>query len=235
MKLLFNLIIYFTFMANNFVQAQKVSFREADSLFAEQQYTDAFKGYETQFRKGWASPGMLLKMAFIKEGLNDEVAAIYYLYQHYQLTYDRSSLQKARKLAEDQQLTGYAYSDRGYLLHLLKKYQKYLLLGLLVLLCLSTWYIYHSRKAAPLPWPAFVFQLVFSFLLVAVANNLWFNNRAIIQSASVLMSQPSAAAEPLATVEPGHLVEVIDERAAWVLIRWDSGRAYIRKQHIETI
>ena len=58
----------------------------ADSLFEARKYTESFKIYQEIHGQNQGSPSMLLKMAFIKEGLDDYPAALYYLNQYYLFT-----------------------------------------------------------------------------------------------------------------------------------------------------
>jgi uncharacterized protein YgiM (DUF1202 family) len=58
---------------------------KADSLFEQKKYTESFDLYEQILdEEQLASPKMLLKMAFIKEGLGDYSRALYFLNVYYQ-------------------------------------------------------------------------------------------------------------------------------------------------------
>jgi len=55
----------------------------ADSLYATKQYTQAFERYEVLFAGGRYSPAMLLKMAYIQEGLGHLGESLYYINLYY--------------------------------------------------------------------------------------------------------------------------------------------------------
>ena len=54
---------------------------------------------------------MLLKIAYIKEGLGDITSAQYYLNEYYLATSNEQALQKMEDLAEANDLKGYQHND----------------------------------------------------------------------------------------------------------------------------
>ena len=52
---------------------------KADSLFQEKKYMEALTQYDSVFNAGFYTESMLLKMAYINEGLGRNEDAIYYL------------------------------------------------------------------------------------------------------------------------------------------------------------
>ena len=93
----------------------------ADSLFIKQKYTEAFAIYNEVFKSGKVSESMLVKMSFIKEGLGDNVQALYFLDQYYNLTADKSVLLKMQELADENDLNGYSVGDKEFFLNFAKK------------------------------------------------------------------------------------------------------------------
>src|SRR5688500_9317335 len=82
--------------------------QKADSLFAQHQYTEAFKIYQQLLhRQEKYSPQMLLKMAFIQEGLKNYTQALYFLHLYHTKYPSRLALRKIEELARAHKLTGY--------------------------------------------------------------------------------------------------------------------------------
>jgi hypothetical protein len=62
--------------------------QRADSLFEQREYTEAFSLYNTLLATDRVcSPAMLMKMAYIQEGLGDYSEALYYLNQYFLITH----------------------------------------------------------------------------------------------------------------------------------------------------
>ena len=59
------------------LNAQNSLLNTADSLFSQQKYTEALNLYEEIYTSGRASSAMLLKMAFIQDGLNNYADALF--------------------------------------------------------------------------------------------------------------------------------------------------------------
>ena len=79
---------------------------------------------------------MLLKMAFIKEGLGDYTNALYYLNLYYLKTYNKRVLKKMENLAEQNKLSGYNYDDVEFFLNIYHKFQFQIDLLILTLILL---------------------------------------------------------------------------------------------------
>src|SRR5688572_27638649 len=79
----------------------------ADSLFSNHQYTQAFDYYQQILHQDEQySPQMLLKMAFIQEGLRNYTQAIYFLHLYHAKHPSRAALRKIEELARSHKLTG---------------------------------------------------------------------------------------------------------------------------------
>jgi hypothetical protein len=227
------LIFWLAVSASGSALAQSLS--TADSLFTQRKYTEAFQQYERLHQQGQVTPAMLLKMAYIKEGLSDFAGALYYLNLHARLTADEETMAKMRRLAERHQLKGYAYNDQEYLVRLLKKYRDEIQWGLLgccfILSVVIFWESHKGRKPA--------ISLFFNLLFLAgllVLNNGWTDTqKAIIMSDTTLMTAASAAAEPLEAVRKGHKVQVLQRGDVWTKVRWEGKEAYVRNAKVVII
>ncbi|MEM9824915.1 MAG: hypothetical protein AAF985_27775, partial [Bacteroidota bacterium] len=99
----------------------------------EAKYTEALERYEEILNEGTASPAMLLKMAYIEDGLENFASSLFYLNAYFQKTGDRATLTKIEELAANNKLVGYNYSDIDIFFIFFKKYRHQIVLILLLL------------------------------------------------------------------------------------------------------
>lgn len=236
MKSIFERIILTIFLiATSFVllAAQNDDLTAADSLFAQKKYTEAFKQYEQIFDKGLASPAMLMKMAFIKEGLGSYTEALYYLNLYYQQTSDKSAARKMRELAETHDLYGYEYSDLKFIVGFVRKYASEIIAGLLVFSAFLLAYGYRKHRKGEKPVISVALQVVTLTLVLIISNELFKRDTAIIsRENSLLMTGPSAGAEPIDYIQKGNKVFVLEQDALWSKIKWGNDVAYIRTKNL---
>jgi len=83
-----------------FSQPESDVLNKADSLFTAHKFTQSFELFDSIYRHKKASPAMLLKMAYIKEGLGDFTLAQYYLNEYYLATNNDLALTKMEKLSK---------------------------------------------------------------------------------------------------------------------------------------
>src|SRR5690606_17154239 len=112
--------------------AQTSSYRlyTADSLFRNRQFTQSLQHYESVLANGEYTPAMLLRMAYINEGLDRPGKTLYYLSMYYQATGDRAALRKMEELARKYNLTGYTVTDADRLLSWYLESRDYISIGL---------------------------------------------------------------------------------------------------------
>lgn len=200
---------------------------QADSLFQEQKYTEAFEVYNDIFLAGKITESMLVKMAFIKEGLGNNVQALYYLDQYYTLTSDKSVLLKMQELATENRLNGYQVEDKDFFLNFLNLYWLEIQLALLAVSIFLLVFTYRTKKQKRMPLGIPILQVIILVAFLALSNNWVQQGTAIIQSPTLLMSGPSAGAEPVGWVNEGHKVKVMDQSDVWTKIQWENEEAYI--------
>jgi hypothetical protein len=210
----------------------------ADSLFAQKKYTQSFEIYDEIYRShNKVSSAMLLKMAFVKEGLGDYSNALYYLNLYYLKTYDKKVLKKMESLAEKHKLSGYDYDDAVFFLNIYYKYQIQidLFISSLVLLLFAI-LIFQKQKKKTIPSrPAYAF-VVLLILLLLVNNFGRERKKAIISSPQVyLMDGPSPGANVIDVVSGGHRVNIIGKKDVWVKITWDHKKAYVKEFNLKPI
>lgn len=232
----FIFLLFFTFISQADLIAQNRVLSYADSLFTSEKYLEAFKDYENIYKQGLASPSMLMKMAYIKEGLGDYAEALYYLNVYYRVTSDKDALSKMRQIADDHNLSGYEYSDFKFFLNTVRKFENEIILSLIVFSAFLLAYIFKQKKKGERPVTATFLQFVTVCLMAVLVNGLVYEKSAIIANdQSLLMTGPSAAAEPLDYIGKGHKVEVVNVDAVWSKIKWEDSEAYIRNKNIKVI
>lgn len=213
--------------------SDQVTLNQADSLFEKKKYTEALQRYLSLYEAEKSSPAMMLRMAYIHEGLGKDVEAIYYLHQYYTQTADRAVLSKITELAEANDLSGYEYSDAEYLFNLLDRYRISILLALVAVMILSVVLIRRAKRHSGALIPPFVLQIVSLILLFIFTNRLFETNQGIISSQhTLLMNGPSAGATPLQALGKGNKVRVLDVDAVWTKVQWHDQVGFVRNNRI---
>lgn len=207
--------------------------QRGDSLFKAKQYTKAFAVYEQITSQAEAfSPSMLLKMAFVKEGLEEYPEALYYLSLLYRKTKDEEVRQQITRLAQEHELEGYDWDDRIFFLALLDriKFQMAALsLGVCAVLSgAAIWLNRPGKRKTGLLTAAVLLTLGF----LVIFNLDYRRDMGIIRRQALIMRAPSAAGGQLTTIDQGHKVEIIGQTDIWYQIRWAGQKGYIRADHI---
>lgn len=211
---------------------------QADSLFKLQKYTESFEIYEQLLdENNEASPQMLMKMAYIKEGLGDYSQALLYLNRYYLQTSDKRAQNKMEKLATEHSLNGYSLSDTTFIKGLVNKY--YVAFNLLVLgitLFLFGIVLYRKIKSGSNAKPYAVSAVVVLLIFFWVTNFELSEPQGIItENHAYLMTGPSAGADLVEVVQKGHRLKILDEEGIWVKVDWNGQEVYIRSKMIKRI
>ena len=205
----------------------------ADSLFKAKQFTQSYALYNSILTKGNYSPAMLLKMAYIQDGLNHPALCLYYLNLYHKATDDYQAVTKMEDIAAKHRLEGYQSSDSSQALILIQKNanQIMLILSTLVFLLFAV-VIYQKRKNFNLLLSG-VLLFLFCCLLMAVTNWTGKPNLAIIsQSSTYLMSGPSSGSSVIAIINEGHRVEVEGKKDVWLKIQWKDKDAFVKESSV---
>src|SRR6188768_765420 len=113
------ILIITAFLVINFSQLQAQPSAQitkaADSLFHARHYSQSFELYRAILDQHYYSPSMLLKMAYIQEGLGHLGRSLYYLNLYYQATDDKQALYKMEDIAEKNKLEGYTSTETSRL------------------------------------------------------------------------------------------------------------------------
>ena len=180
---------------------------------------------------------MLLKMAFIKEGLGDYTNALYFLNLYYLQTYNKRVLKKMENLAEQNQLAGYNYDDAEFFLNLYHQYQlqvDLLIFSLILLFFAYLVYLRRSSKSLSLT-PQIV--LISILVLLFVANNFGRERtKAIVTTSnSYLMKGPSPGSDVIQVLAKGHRVEIKGQNDVWTKISWNDYDGYVKTFNLKPI
>lgn len=217
------------------LSAQFERLDQADSLFASQKFTEALQAYEGLYSSGFSSASMLLRMAYIHDGLGNYPDALYYLDQYYLISADRLTVGKISELSENKDLKGYSYSDLDYFQALLQKNRLLLITLLGGISALLLVVIYRMTLAGQKPMvPAFL-QIVALLLMLVLVNFSVPSNGVIIYDGSLFRSGPSAGAEAMDIIQKGHKVQVLERGPVWTKIEWEGREGYIRNSRIRVI
>lgn len=229
--------VFLTFTTQGQLTAFEQELKYADSLFVTQKYTEAFQVYETLVHKHRVfSPQMLLKMAYVKEGIGDFPGALYYLSLYHKYSPQLDVLRRMEKIAKEHNYEGYNYGDRAVFQTLYARYRLPVTLGLLALSL--GWLIllaYRQRKQQSIRSAGF--GLIFFLVLVAG----WYNfptqeMRGVIQQDTVfLMEAPAAGSKIVTVLDKGHQLPVTDSEDIWYQVKWQGETAYLRRHTMLTI
>ncbi|MEY2705920.1 MAG: hypothetical protein RL407_1982, partial [Bacteroidota bacterium] len=204
----------------------------ADSLFSQRSYKEAMEIYEVNFEEGVYSPSMLLKMAFIAEGIGNREDATLYLSKYYDLSPNPQTISKIKTLTGQAELIGYEVSDGMRIFLLLVEFKEIIVGALTLFLIMSLILLWSKGKKiteAKFYWP--------SFLLIGIiflANNFLDGptTALITSSPSLIRTKPSAGGEMIELVEPGHRVTITSSKDIWYEIEWKDRVAYIKKDEV---
>ncbi|MCK6616258.1 MAG: SH3 domain-containing protein [Cyclobacteriaceae bacterium] len=227
------LSVFGLFISLNIVLGQLPADRlaQADSLFKQKKYTQSLELYASLFNEKIFSPAMLLRMAFIEEGLMHKANALYYLNVYYQYTFDEAAIRKIQEIAEVNRFTGYEQTDLDKLEMAWRKHGYLVTLVLVVVAALFTVLLVIRGRTRKSYWAAQSFCLA----LLLAHLNFPFQEKAIIQQGTAyLMSGPSAGSSVVAAIGEGHRVTVLGREDVWVKVVWKDREVFVRESNIKS-
>lgn len=207
---------------------------KADSLFHLKQYTQSFDIYRALFDIKQYSPSMLLKMAYIQEGLGHLAQSMYYLNLYYLATHDQQALTKIEEVAGKNRLEGYAISDTSRFLTFLREHYT-LVAAALVYLCLFMISLAFFQKLRQNRQPIVPVTLLVVLVIVLSVHNYFSTNRAegiISTPATYLMEGPSAGSPVVSIVGEGHRVEILGKKDVWLKVKWIDKEVYLKESEV---
>lgn len=206
----------------------------ADSLFQAKKYTESFELYESLYSKDQVyTPAMLLKMSFIKEGLDDYSNALYYLHIYFKKTLDKDALVKIAEIVESNGLRG--YGANSYLLELIYKYVSFVKVGILGLLFIGLIFAALHAGRGKSPVMLIIILVLIIPLAFAMNNDLRTKSAIVMDDATYLMDGPSGSANVTETISKGHKVTILKSKGVWSKISWEGKNLYVRNSKLREI
>jgi hypothetical protein len=215
-------------------QVYNYRLKMADSLYTKKQYTQSLDIYRDIFKDKTYSPAMLLRMAYIEEGLGQNSMALYYINLYYEATHDQSALAKMEDMATRYNLAGYEANKNDYALARIAEYKTAIItvLGAVCVLLFSLM-IYTMRRKKIKPYISFSFFILTVILLVSFANRDLSPSNGIIQNApAYLMSGPSPGAQVIGIVAEGNRLPLRGKTDVWVRVKWRDGYAFLKENQV---
>ena len=222
----------------SFAQDLTVTLEQADSLFARQKFTQSFDLYRTLYEEQqYASPAMLLKMAYIKEGLGDITLAQYYLNEYYLATSNDLALQKMEDLADTHGLEGYNHDDITFLFNVYYKNYNWLLIGLIILTAgVFIFVLYQRFRLHNKPIPSTIFLAVLLIGLFYLVNfGKDYDKGLVVKNNTFVMSAPAAGADVLDVLQKGHKVEILGEHDVYSEIIWNGEKVFVKTRDLRPL
>ena len=238
MRRIFQIVILLLMVQTGVAQTLNDQLAQADSLFGQEKYTEAYDIYENLIQeRNRYSPAMLLKMAYIKEGLQQFDEALYYLNLYYLRTADENVLEKMETLAEEHNLAGYEFNDWEFFKTIFYRYFNYItaILIALALLFLALQIRARVRKQHPAKGYALGMVMVLAVLFYTLNFGLNYNRAVVVDENTFLMTGPSAASDVKRVIGKGHRLPLNGEQDVWIETEWDNETVFIKANKLRPV
>ncbi len=200
---------------------------KGDSLFALGGYTQALGIYEELYKTHRVfSPAMLVKMAYVYEGLGDATMSLYMLNKYYLRNPDHEVLQKMASLAQKNNLPGYEYKEKNFLITYYKQYEEEILRVVLIVLMAMFMLGLINRIRGNYPTPGF---LLFYFILAASAFLVHFRGideryGIVVREDTRAYEQPASASAVKMNLPRGSRMIISDQQDKWFQVVLEEGQ-----------
>lgn len=234
-KTISNILILILFLIPILALSQSTAslITKADSLFTAKQYTQSLELYKEVLKKHEYSESMLLKMAFIQEGLGKISEALYFLNLYYQASDDALAISKMEELAKKYRLQGYESSQSQQVSLLFKKYYGIISKLLVSITILLVALLIYLRRKEMNRMPVAISIVVFLGLLFFQVNLSQTTHSGIVHhNSTYLMSGPSAGASVVGIIDEGHLLNIMGKKDVWIHTKWMNQDVYVKEDQI---
>lgn len=207
----------------------------ADSLFNQKKYTQSYELYDSIYTiEKLSSPAMLLKMAYIREGLGDYTMALYFLYDYYIQTSDELALEKMESLASAQNLKGYEYSDKEYFLSVYHEYYGEIIFSLATISFLFlSGVVYQKYKLHRKPMGNYILLTLFSIILLFILNvGMGYKEAIVTHQNTYAMDSPSSSGNVVDIINKGHKILIDGSSDVWYKITWNNEEVFVKKKNV---
>lgn len=205
---------------------------KADSLFQQKRYTQSLELYQALFERKQYSPAMLLKMAYIEEGLEHKAAVLYYLNLYYRATRDQQVILKIQEVAAKYNLDGFEFTEAEQLLVTYGEYQLHITLALASLIIFLVSLMFYQRTRKVKPTGAWVGVIMVSVLLLIHSHFPYPATAIIAKPDTYVMSGPSAGASVIRIVDEGHRVKIRGQEDVWTKVLLNNKEVYIKTDNL---
>ena len=229
LKFLISISFFFTYPL---AEAQSQKMNLADSLFRSKQYTQSLEQYQSLLNEKKYSPAMLLKMAYIQEGLGKIGQTLYYLKLYHLASDDEQALHKMEELAGKFRLSGYDANDAGRLKQWIDKKMLLIQVGLAGILLLLSYAIVNRRRREQKPWLAAGLVILLSASILYL-NNFYSSKSVIVNSdRTYLMEGPSSGAPVAGILAEGNQLQLLDHSDVWLKVKWMDKIVYVKNNSV---
>jgi tetratricopeptide (TPR) repeat protein len=203
----------------------------ADSLYSNKQYTQALDLYKTLFKQNQYSTAMLLKMAYIQEGLGHLGESLYYLDLYFLSSDDTQALRKMEELAEKNNLEGYKTDETTNALAWLQEHYSmiaWIIASIAIFFLALTYYQLNKIKNTPT-----LTSIGLAAILVLLFVHINFSTKAergiVAVAPTYLMSGPSAGASVVAIIGEGHQLPITGKEDVWFRVEWKEKEVFVKE------
>jgi hypothetical protein len=217
----------------------KLSLGQCDSLFDAGLYTAALQGYEILYKGDRiATNAMLLKMAYIYEGMGDYTMCLYMLHKYYNRNPDHEVLRRMAELAAKHEIGGYTYKEEAYILSLYKLYEKELLqVGVLLsaVLCVAIG-VGKWRRGSVSFGLVFFFLLAVLFTAVVVNRSVEKEYGIVMQDGIWIYEAPASGSSAFLRLARGTRVELGSITDKWYKATIEDKRVgFVNMFHVQPV
>ncbi|MCS6973604.1 MAG: SH3 domain-containing protein [Cyclobacteriaceae bacterium] len=227
--LLFILLTFFSSVCR--AQTEAAALQLADSLFHSKKYVQSLEYYEQLLSKGYQSPAMLLRMAYVEEGLQRYARALYYLHRYYQLEPDDKVWNKITSLAAQHRAAGYEmklgeFGLTKYRLHR----PKWIMINFCMAAMLAVVMLLSRNKK--IKRKAFIVQMAFVLVLFVQINMPFIRYAIVAEDGTPVMKGPSAAADVLEVLQSGTRLQVKGKTDIWLKVINHEQTGFVRSGNL---
>ncbi len=227
-------LLVFSLPQNMYGQAMAFRLTVADSLFKAKRYTQSFEQYQNILQQKQYSAAMLLKMAYIQEGLGHIGQAMYYLNLYFIASHDKSALNKMEQMAEKFHLDGYKATDADHALSFYHDYYTKISIFIMVISLFMISLIFYTKvklRRKPIA-TSIVFILVLAAFFYHINFGINMTEAIVCEPNTYVMKGPSAGAPVVAIIDEGNRVNVLGKKDVWLKIRWNDEVVYVKNSNL---
>lgn len=233
----FTLIILLIPFSLSVAKPTQTLLKQADSLFAKKQYTQSLELYQEILDQKQYSSSMLLKMAYIEDGLGHLSQSLYDLNLYYLASADEQALVKMEEVASKHNLQGYNANEVRKIEFLLQEnYGMIIKVLAAITFFLFALLFYQKFRLHKKAIPVGIAILVLLGLLFFHVNFSQNTSRGIVfNQTTYLMSGPSAGSSVVSIIGEGHQLDILDKKDVWYHVKWMDQDVYLKENQVKLV